>query len=770
MNSQFHPDEIIRLSEEYTSPRSAIIRAHIVMGVTRYFLERWVPILGTAPATIVNTLRQLNYHTPDEPVMISGNALARETAMSRRHLYTCLDTPSLKAFVRIVPGQRTRAETGKVVQQTNRYFVRMDDPLNPADAEHLLEHLKTLADTPLEAVRKATAQKGRTLWATDVRQATTHFTTPEPISALHVLRYAFPNWKPTDKLERLAFAQAAERLHAHITLGRGDGYVSKIIVPQYFRQRWWKHLGHDLAWSYLWFRGVVFRDLDTNTSSHVCWISSLDEILIIINRPYEWWRRNVEHAKRKNGSAVTDFFKPLASQKGRDPAHPQRVARQFEVRLDLPISPSDRSRYSTLLIDWPEEEELADLDIGQGATLTPPNADENTIANIETNELDPTVHTLETNSLLESEHTTTPTQMNIGVPHISTHTPSQGPAQMNTQKPQGSHTNEHTETAGVSHISTHSSHTFVHRESKHLKQALKKTSITSSSKHLPDPNTATSTNAAAKSYVTPSNKSLNERLAQALKLHPELPLWQVAPFSVWLQESWKAPIQPHSPAWRIANSDQISVHHLVALMLAISADTTVISPPQYLSWIMKQWVINLEEPPVSHWSRWIALAELPIGQWDTEGRREWIELTFADNRILPLGLEALFDTRETEILQDDLPVRDVAWYYKQQEEKDTAAGLNQRVGPRSLAIRDLWRAALGQLRIQLGTDTFVNWVQGAHPISFHDGVLTVQARHAAACKYLTERYNTTIEPMVSSLAQTPITIRYIEPNTNRKDL
>ncbi len=132
-----------------------------------------------------------------------------------------------------------------------------------------------------------------------------------------------------------------------------------------------------------------------------------------------------------------------------------------------------------------------------------------------------------------------------------------------------------------------------------------------------------------------------------------------------------------------------------------------------------------------------------------------------------MGLEILFDGPQNETHQPDPPARDIAWYHKRKAERDAAAGLSQPLGEKALTIRDVWRAAMGQLRAQLGTNTYVNWVEGAHPVSFHDGVLTVQARHALARKYLAERYNHSIEEMVSSLAQTPITIQYVEPDTDR---
>lgn len=750
MNGQFHPDEIVRLSEEYSSPRSAIIRVHIVMGVTRYFLERWVPVLGTATATVVNTLRQLNYHTPDEPITISGSALAREAAMSRRHLYTCLETPWIKAFLRVNSGQKVRAETGKVVQETNSYHIRMDDPLNPADAACLFTHLTTAADNPLEAVRLVTERGGRELWANNARQTSATFATPAPIHALHVLRRAFPQWNPSDKLEHLAFAQAAERLHDHITLVRGDGRASKIIVPQYFRQRWWKHLKHDLAWSYLWFRGFVYHDAEVGIARHMCWISSLDEILAIINRPYEWWRRNVEHAKRKNGSAVTDFFRQVGTQKGRDPAQPQRVARQFEVRLDLPIAPDDRARYSALLIDWPEPEEPDELEMEQGASDPMP------LARLDAEQL-------AGYSALPVPH------LNTGVPHKQTHTPTPAPTQFDTPESKGSHTVRHTQLLGLPHSSTHSSPTNVHRESKYLKQATMETSTFGSSKHsqVAAVAAADANAAAAKSYVTQSSQTLTDHLVDAFQRTPQLPLWEAVPVQVWLEKTWAVPIPPHSPAWRIVTSKKISVHDFVALILAVCADGTVQSPPLYLSWLMKQWMSNREYPPVSNWARWLALAALPLGQWNTDGRQEWLELTDKNNRALPLSLDTLFAASQVQQLPEETESRDIAWYRKRKAEQDAAAGLSQLVGAKALTIREIWRVALGQLRARLGSDTYVNWFEGAYPVSFHDGVLTIKARHSLARKYLAETYNHAIEEMVSSLAQVPITLRYIEPNSDR---
>src|SRR5512133_1826944 len=129
------PGKVLSLATEYSTPYNAIIREDLVMGVSRYFIERWIPVLGTGPATVVNTLRQFDYRCHGDEITISGDALAKEAAISRRYLYTCLETRWMNAFVRADSGERVRDEEGKISHLPNRYFVRMDDPLNPADAD-----------------------------------------------------------------------------------------------------------------------------------------------------------------------------------------------------------------------------------------------------------------------------------------------------------------------------------------------------------------------------------------------------------------------------------------------------------------------------------------------------------------------------------------------------------------------------------------------------------------------------------------------------------
>jgi hypothetical protein len=716
----------IILTPEYSTPYNAIIRDDVVMGVPCYFLERWVPVLGTSAAALVNTLRQLDYRCKGDHIEISGAALAREASMSRRHLYTCLDTPWISAFVDLDPGQRSRDKDGKITQQANRYRVRMDDPLTPADADHLLTVLVNLADTPLIAAEKALALAPRDLWAPTLHPPSEHFTSPRPLLARDVLRRAFPTWSAANDDQAQTFARLAEDLHRHVTLVRKDGRTSKIIVPQYFRRRWWPHLGHDLAWVYLWLRGCVYDNPEDNIRRETCWIPSLQSILALIGRPREWWRRNVETATPSSeGWTLADFFQQLASQKGRDSSHPQQVARQFRVALDIPIAPEDRARYEELISQWvPADPEVSPGPNTRETLSTPPGS-----ATLK--------HTGE-----------------AGVCHIETHRRSRGLPHLNTPEKPGSATPEHTGEAEVCHIETQGSATLVHRESesKEIAQRDKPKELPSSKQQDGAPNDTsieTQTHAAAENPA--KRGSLFEQLMQASL---QTPLYQAADAQTWLEDVWPEPVHPLSPAWILVTSGKVTQRDLVALMLSIWADTTIKQPPRYLTWLIQRWQTTPGAPPVNYWEQWNLLAELPISDWFTTGREQWRQLTSIGNWTLPFGLEALAPTEE----QQAHPLLSLAGV--SQKEADSN-GLDERPGGGNLTIRDIWVAALGQLSLQLNQSTYANWVEGARAIAYADGVITVRARHALAKEWLAERLGETIEKMASTLAQMPITVRFV---------
>ena len=732
---------IFALKTEYSTPYGALLREDVVMGVSRYFVERWLPVLGTGPATVVNTLRQLDYRCHHDVITISGEALAREAAMSRRYLYTCLDKPWMSAFIRQESGQHKRDAAGKIIQQANRYVVRMDDPLNPADADHLITVLTNLADTPLEATQRALTIEARELWASKPTQPPERFTEPRALTARDVLARAFPTWKPANDEQKQAFSQAAEALQRHVTLTREDGRTSKIIVPQYFRTRWWKHLGHDLAWAYLWLRGCVYDNPGEGVRRDTCWIPSLNTLLAIIGRPREWWRRNMENAKpTTDGWRLTDFFEQIDAQKGRDLAQPQWVARQFAVALSIPVAPEDHARYEELLKTWTES---APIEATQAENSGPPPSE-----------------TPENPGSATLEHTGDEEDC-----HAETHRSEEGPPHLNTPVIDGSATPGHTGNTRVCHIQTQGSATSAHRNSESTIQAFFKVPkhITTSKHPLPQNRDVTETPAPGAAAAA-KKMSLIDEIADQLEQNPAMPLYRCADPQVWLRETWPEPVRPHTPAWILVTGGQVTPRDLVALILAIWADSSIKHPPRYLSWIIQRWQTQPDTPPVDHWEEWCTLADLPIGEWLDKGRALWIERTARDNRALPFGLDVLAAEGNTtgELFSPVFaPDTAVLRPIEPKLAETTPDGLDERPGTGNLTISEIWRATLGQLRLQLNRSTYVNWVEGAKAVSYADGVLTVRARHIMARDWLAERLNYSIEETASALAQRPITIRYI---------
>ena len=743
----------LALRTEYSTPYSAVLRDDIVMGVPRYFLERWVPILGTSSATLVNTLRQLDYRCQGDSIIISGETLAQESGMSRRHLYKCLETPWINAFVRQESGEKHRSEDGTITQQANRYRVRMDDPLTPADADRLVEILSNLADDPLKAAQAALERHPQNLWAEDATNIPVSFTTPRALTAHDVLQRAFPTWQAQNQEDEQQFARISESLHRHLVLTRDDGRTRKIIVPQYFRKQWWTRLGHDLAWAYLWLRGEVYENDETGIRRDTCWIPALDVVLKIIGRTREWWRRNVENSSEKDGWNLTDFFTQIDSQKGRDQTHPQRVARQFRVSLEIPIAPEDRATYESLLNTWPV------------SGILPP----------------------------ASSATNKHTGLNK-VHHKQTHWYQRGAPQTDTPASAGYATNEHTKNTEVRHIHTQGSAISVHRntESEELlvlpEIILVPNSTQSATNKLELRNSLPESSAAAKtinSSKTPTASALSrepnspvnlvEELAERLISAPDTPLYLCVDPMIWLTQVWPEPIQPHTPAWDRVMGGVLNARHLVALILAVWVDTSIKHPPRYLSWLVQRWESQPESPPVLHWETWLNLADLPVGQWLSEGRRIWIEIAPSERRELPFGLEILSMNGAKEHRSSDHTER-LDYYGTEQTTslylreiisndcENLSDGLNTCPNEDGLNVRYIWQATLGQLRLQLNSATYTNWVEGSRAVSFTDGLLTVEARNRTASDWLSTRLNHTIERTVSSLAGGPIQVVFQFPN------
>jgi hypothetical protein len=411
-----------------------------------------------------------------------------------------------------------------------------------------------------------------------------------------------------------------------------------------------------------------------------------------------------------------DFFQQTDTQKGRDPAHPQWVARQFTVALDVPLAPEDRARYAELVRHWPE---IAARGDEPGSATSTHTGDEE-------------------------------------VRHNGAHRSAEGPPQPDTPENGVSDTAAHTGGQGVRHNGAQGSATLAHRQdSESKKQApSSKTPEPTSSKH-PDPTPAEPGGGAvvpaAAAEADPgdfSSEGLFDRLAEAFKRHPEIPLYRAAPPEVWLEQTWPEPVRRHSPAWQAAIDGAIAPRDLVALILAVWGDATVNHPPRYLSWLLQHWMARPHTPPVERWPAWTALADLPIGDWFDAGRRQWSGLVPVGRRALPFGL----DDVAYEASAPDLDADPEAG-------AGGPDGLGDPVGQGGQTMRQIWRAALRQMCAQMDETNFTHWLEGAQAARYADGVLTIRVSSDLVRDWLDRLLKADIEAEVTALAGVPVAVQ-----------
>ena len=165
----------------------------------------------------------------------------------------------------------------------------------------------------------------------------------------------------------------------------------------------------------------------------------------------------------------------------------------------------------------------------------------------------------------------------------------------------------------------------------------------------------------------------------------------------------------------------------------------------------------------------MALAGLPLSEWAGQGRVRWMALAPHARRTLPFTLGDL--VAEPVAFPVTLPPQPDAVIGPppdRAEPDPSASGLDARPGGGNLSMADIWRATLGQLRLQLNRVTYQTWVEGAQAVAYAEGVLTVQAKTSASQQWLATRLAPVIARTLESLAGQPVRVEYIGKNGNRE--
>lgn len=325
----FSPDEVVQLAPEAQRAYDSIVRPNAILPIPRYFLERWLPLLGTSRAWLTLAFRQVAFVSrsgADEvPVRTTLRKLGRWCGLTHVRVQQILKTPDhLTWFVRNPHGELSDHKSPRSNPST--YMVRSDIPLTPRDQARLALWLKERDPTDdnewLIAIEEAI--KARDLELTD------NHILPSISLTIQQLVYAQRN---DDTPLPPSLDQACTELHARWVQ---PDRVS--LSSHYFMVRWLPYLSPGLGWLIQLLRSRVYQQGDEQVGQ--IWLpfgwSKLAADLGVSRKSLSRWVASPE-AKL--------FFQRRADVK--DPT--DRRSLLLVIRLSEPIHPSDQAEYESLL-------------------------------------------------------------------------------------------------------------------------------------------------------------------------------------------------------------------------------------------------------------------------------------------------------------------------------------------------------------------------------------------------------------------------------------
>ena len=333
--------EPLHLTGTYLETYNAIARPQRIFSVTRYFVERWVRLLGPGRAWLVVALRQTCYwnHQQDWCV-IDAKTLSRWVGCNRVKIFDWLGATYVPWFVWRDGHSGYRQVDGRPMRNPNRYKVLLDEPLTPADATHLSEwlinHAPSGADGALAAVQTSLStprtellrMEGATIVAPSMS---------EVLTVQEIVQQALPQGMPTEKEDRVLLADLCSQLHAHITQPQ-----DQLITSQYFRLNWAPTMPAGLAWIIFWLRDRCWYDPKTGHYRDTTWLPDVETVANLVGA-------SVRSVQRWLKAAPPDWVQVVNQQRGRDRERPQRMAIQFHVAVRDLLTPEDAAQYPIVL-------------------------------------------------------------------------------------------------------------------------------------------------------------------------------------------------------------------------------------------------------------------------------------------------------------------------------------------------------------------------------------------------------------------------------------
>ena len=340
------PDKTLELSGYSKNNIHKIIRPDLRFTVTRYFVERWIPVLGLyangfvnprrsagqaagRSALLITDLRQFILWNKGKPVHISQRKLSERHRLSERTIRTLLAEPLVGWFIKAKPGAYYPKD-GKTLRSSNKYIVRMDEPLTPQDVEFLIsiveqKRSENPASAPKDILLWLLSQPRETLLASHATTAIkkTELFSKGTIHLLDVMQKLFPEIQLGREEELLANRLETFMISPNDVLGDS----------KYFRESWMPLLGAGAGWLLFILRnkgylnerkGIERNQIDIEN------IETYSRIISVSNTQILYWIKN----------DLQNWIEILTEKKLSN----QKISRTLRVNLHTPLTPDDERK------------------------------------------------------------------------------------------------------------------------------------------------------------------------------------------------------------------------------------------------------------------------------------------------------------------------------------------------------------------------------------------------------------------------------------------
>lgn len=328
-NQYLLSEEELRVTPEVQRAYDAIVRPNAILPVPRYYLEQWLPLLGTSRAWVVLAFRQVAFvsrSSHDEvPVCTTLRKLGRWCGLTHVRIHQVLKDPGyLTWFVRNPHGDLADRQSPR--SQPTDFMVRADIPLTPQDQARLSLWFEKRSPTDdgdwLHTIEEAIEAKKLEL--------PRNCPLPEISLTIQQLVYA---QRGEDIPLPPSLDQACTELHA-----RWIQPDRVTLATHYFLLRWLPDLSPGLGWLVLLLRSRVYQENDAPIGQ--VWISggltSLATELGLSRKSLSRWVES-DHARA--------FFHQRSDVQ--DPNNRRNLL--LVVRLSEPIHPNDQAKYHQML-------------------------------------------------------------------------------------------------------------------------------------------------------------------------------------------------------------------------------------------------------------------------------------------------------------------------------------------------------------------------------------------------------------------------------------